>query len=230
MERVEPRTWSAREIAARIDHTLLSPAATATDVERLCREALEHGFATVCVNGAHVARCADTLRGARVGITCVVGFPLGAGDPRAKSHEARLALEAGARELDMVIALGALRAGDRAGVLRDIEGVVAAARAAGGCVKVILETGLLDADEVVLACRLAEEAGADFVKTSTGFGPRGASLEDVRRMRASVSARMGVKASGGIRTPGFARELLDAGATRLGTSASVALVRAAAAE
>lgn len=227
---VEQGTWSARELAARIDHTLLRATATAADIERLCAEALEHGFASVCVNGSHVARCAERLGGSRVGITCVVGFPLGACESRVKGHEARLALEAGARELDMVLALGALRAGDHSGVVRDIEVVVAAARASSGSVKVILETGWLEPDEVVVACRLAEAAGADFVKTSTGFGPRGATVADVLRMRASVSPRVGVKAAGGIRTLALARELLAAGATRLGTSGSVAIVRAAAAE
>ena len=210
-----------------IDHTLLAADATPASVQRLCDEAREHGFAAVCVNGVHVPRCTERLAGSAVRVCAVVGFPLGASDPRAKSHETRVALECGAREIDMVLQVGALRAGERELVLRDIESVVSAASAERALVKVILETGLLSRDEIVTACRLAEEAGAGFVKTSTGFGPRGASREDVELMRSCVGARLGIKAAGGIRTPSFARELLAAGATRLGCSASVALVRAA---
>ena len=209
-----------------LDHTLLAPGATPADVERLCAEAGAHGFAAVCVNGAHVRRCAARLEGSGVKVCSVVGFPLGAADPRVKVHEAGCALEAGARELDMVLQIGALRAGEHAFVVQDIQGVVAAARPCGARIKVILETGLLTAEELVTACRLAEDAGADFVKTSTGFGPRGASCEDVARLRACVGSRLGIKAAGGIRTLDVALALLDAGATRLGSSASVALVRA----
>jgi deoxyribose-phosphate aldolase len=221
---------SPRELAAFLDHTLLAPGATAADVERLCAEAREHGFAAVCVNGAHVRRCSDRMAGTPVKVCAVVGFPLGASDPRAKIHEARLALECGARELDMVLQIGALRAGEHALVVRDIAGVVGAASAERALVKVILETGLLSRDEIAAACRLAEEAGAGFVKTSTGFGPRGASCEDVELMHSCVGSRLGIKAAGGIRTASFALELLAAGATRLGCSASVALVREAEAE
>jgi len=221
------RRWNRRELAAVLDHTLLAPGTTPPEIERLCDEALEHGFAAVCVNGTHVRRCAARLEGSAVQVCAVVGFPLGASDSRVKSHEARVALESGARELDMVLQVGALRASDDALVVQDVAAVVAVARAQRALVKVILETGLLTREEIVSACRLAEEAGADFVKTSTGFGPRGASREDVELMRACVGARLGIKAAGGIRTWDFARELLDAGATRLGCSASVALVRAA---
>ena len=217
---------TARELASVIDHTLLAPGATPADIEQLCSEARALGFASVCVNGVHVARCAEHLAGSAVAVGTVIGFPLGACEPRAKVHAARLALEQGARELDMVLQIGALRAGDAALVERDVAGVVAVAHAAGALVKVILETGLLSSAELVAGCRLAEAAGADFVKTSTGFGPRGASLDDVVRMRACVGPRVRVKASGGIRTLAFARELLAAGAARLGTSASVALVDA----
>lgn len=217
-------SWSARELAAVIDHTLLAPGATVAEVERLCEEAREHGFATVCVNGAHVRRCVARLEGSRVGVCAVVGFPLGANHPLVKALEARRALEDGAREIDMVLQIGALRAGAHDAVASDIEGVVAAAGPARALVKVILETGLLTPAEVSTGCRLAESAGADFVKTSTGFGPRGATREDVELMRASVSARIGVKASGGVRTARFARELLAAGATRLGASASLAIL------
>jgi len=216
----------ARELAAAIDHTLLGASATPADVERLCAEALEHGFAAVCVNGWHVERCARRLGGSRVGVASVVAFPLGASHPECKLVEARLALEHGARELDMVLQIGALRAGEHALVAEDIAGVVAAAHASGATVKVIVETGALEEDEIVSACRLSEGAGADWVKTCTGFGPRGATPEDVALMRASVSPRVGVKAAGGIRTLPQARALLAAGATRLGCSASVALVRA----
>lgn len=222
--------WTAHELAQALDHTQLAPGATPADIERLCAEARAHGFASVCVNGVHVARCAAWLAGSSVAVGTVLGFPLGACEPRAKAHAARLALELGARELDMVLQLGLLRAGEHALVQRDIEGVVAAAREAGALVKVILETGLLTPAELATGCRLAEAAGADFVKTSTGFGPRGASLEDVRLMSANVGPRVRIKASGGIRTLAFARELLAAGAARLGTSASVALVQEAAGE
>lgn len=220
------REWSARELAAVIDHTLLAPGATPADIEHLCDEAREHGFANVCVNGVHARRCAERLRGSRVGVCAVVGFPLGASHPLVKVREARQALEDGVREIDMVLQLGALRAGEHASVARDVEGVVAEARLARALVKVILETGLLTRAEIVAACRLAEAAGADFVKTSTGFGPRGATRADVELLRASVSARVGVKASGGVRTASLARELLAAGATRLGTSASLELLAA----
>ena len=218
-------SWSAAELAAVIDHTLLAATATPAQVERLCDEARTHGFAAVCVNGVHVEHCAWRLAGAAPAICAVVGFPLGAGHPEAKCAEARLALAHGARELDMVLQLGALKAGDHDLVLRDVAGVVAEAARANALVKVILETGLLEEREIVAGCRLAERAGAHFVKTSTGFGPRGATRADVELLRASVSSRIGVKAAGGIRSAALARELLAAGATRLGSSASVALVR-----
>ncbi|HEX6881882.1 MAG TPA: deoxyribose-phosphate aldolase [Planctomycetota bacterium] len=217
----------AAELAAAIDHTLLAPTATAADVERLCDEARAHGFASVCVNGVHVARCRARLAGSAVRVACVVGFPLGADAPGAKRRAAEIALADGAEELDVVLQLGALRAGDHALVEHDLAGVVAAARAAGGLVKAILETGLLDAEETRRACRIAEASGASFVKTSTGFGPRGATRADVLLLRQCVGLRLGVKASGGIKSAALARELLAAGATRLGTSASLAILREA---
>jgi deoxyribose-phosphate aldolase len=219
----------ASDLARVIDHTLLAPTATAADVERLCAEARAFGFASVCVNGVHVARCRDGLRGSPVRVGTVVGFPLGADAPRAKRRAAEIALADGAEELDMVLQIGALRAGDQALVVEDIEGVVLAARAAHAPVKVILETGLLAEQEIRLACRLAEDGGATFVKTCTGFGPRGVTREDVELLRACVGERLGIKASGGIRSAAFARELLAAGAARLGTSASVAIVAGASA-
>lgn len=217
--------WNASQLAAVLEHTLLAQTATAGAIETLCAEALEHGFAAVCVNGVHVARCVRDLQGSRVAVSAVIGFPLGASDPRAKVHEARLALDEGARELDMVLQLGALLSGDHALVARDIAGVVAEAKARGARVKVILETGALERGQIVAACRIAEGSGADFVKTCTGFGPRGVTRADVELLRASVSPALGVKASGGIKSARFARELLAAGATRLGTSASLAILR-----
>jgi deoxyribose-phosphate aldolase len=213
-------------LAALIDHTLLRPAATAAQVEQLCREAHEHGFFSVCVNPVHVARARRTLDGlgpTHVQVCTVIGFPLGANVPAIKAAEAARALDDGATELDMVIALGSLRAGDDAAVQADIEGVV---RAGGGAhlTKVIFETALLDAAEIDRACRLSLAAGARFVKTSTGFGPGGATVEAVRRMRAAVPAEVGVKASGGISDAAAARTMLAAGANRLGASASLAIV------
>ena len=217
----------ASDLAAVIDHTLLAPSATVQDVEQLCAEAREFGFASVCVNGVHVARCRERLQGSRVRVGSVVGFPLGADAPGAKTRAAEIALAEGAAELDVVIQIGALRSGDHALVARDLAGVLTAARGPDAIVKVILETGLLEPEQIRTACRLAEAAGAHFVKTSTGFGPRGASCADVQLLRECVGTRLGIKASGGIRSASFARELIAAGTSRLGTSASVAIVREA---
>jgi len=215
---------SQRELAAVIEHTLLAPGASPADVDRLCDEAREHHLLAVCVNGVHVRRCAERLRGSSVFVCAVVGFPLGASHPDVKVNEARVALQDGARELDMVLQVGALRAGEHAFVAREIAAVVAEAQGARARVKVILETGLLAPAEVAAACELSETAGAAFVKTCTGFGPRGATREDVVLMRASVSAHVGVKAAGGVRSARLARELLAAGATRIGSSASLAIL------
>jgi deoxyribose-phosphate aldolase len=213
------------ELAARIEHTLLAAGATPAAIETLCAEAREHGFFAVCVNGVHVRRCVKELAGSAVRVASVVGFPLGASSPRVKAHEADCALEDGAVELDLVIQIGALLAGDERLVVDDLAGVVAWARPVGARVKAILETGCLSPAQTIRACHLAAEAGADLVKTSTGYGPRGASLEDVRLLKAAVGDRLGIKASGGIRSHAFALELLAAGATRLGTSSSVAILR-----
>jgi deoxyribose-phosphate aldolase len=216
---------TAAELARRIDHTALKPETTRGDVERLCREAREHGFAAVCVAPVWVSAAAGVLEGSPSRVCAVVGFPHGSSRPETKGAEASRALDDGATELDMVIAVGLLKSGDSAAVESDIRAVVEPARRGDALVKVILETALLSGEEKVSACRLAESAGADFVKTSTGFGPGGATIEDVALMSRTVGARMGVKASGGVRTLDFALALLDAGATRLGCSASVALVR-----
>jgi deoxyribose-phosphate aldolase len=216
---------SNAELAAQIDHTLLAAGATPAAIERLCAEARQHRFFAVCVNGVHVGRCVRELTDSEVRVASVIGFPLGANSPLAKVREADCALQDGAVELDLVMQIGALLAGDERLVLEDIGGVVARARSARARVKVILETGLLSPEQLTRACLLAAEAGADFVKTSTGYGPRGASLEDVRRMKATVGQCLGIKASGGIRTREFALELLAAGATRLGSSASLGILR-----
>lgn len=217
-----PLPTTAREIAPFIDHTLLRADATAADVEKLCAEARAHGFATVCVNGSMVALAARLLAGSTVQPIAVVGFPLGAMTAEAKAFEAADAIRHGAREIDMVIHVGALKAGDRAAVLRDIQAVVKAS--APHPVKVILETSLLTDAEKILACELAKEGGAAFVKTSTGVGGGGATEADVALMRRAVGEALSVKASGGIRTAEDALRMLRAGADRIGASASVAIV------
>jgi deoxyribose-phosphate aldolase len=213
-----------RTLAGMIDHTLLKPEATPAQIEQLCTEAVEHGFATVCVNGAWVRLAAGLVAGTGVGVAAVAGFPLGAGSSAAKACEAADEVRAGATEVDMVINVGALKAGDDALVEVDIEEVV---RSAGrdAAVKVILETALLTEEEKVRGSRLAVAAGAAFVKTSTGFGPAGATVEDVALLRKTVGDDVGVKAAGGIRTREAAEAMVAAGASRLGTSSSIAIVR-----
>ena len=215
-------------LASLIDHTLLKPDATKEEVEQLCREAAQFCFASVCVNPNWVALCRELLRNSGVKVCTVIGFPLGAHLPDTKMYETRRALEQGAEEVDMVINIGALKSRDYALVEQDIHGVV---NAAGGraLVKVILETALLTRDEKVMGCTLAKAAGADFVKTSTGFGGGGATVEDIQLMRETVGPEMGVKASGGVRTRDDAEKMVAAGATRLGASAGVKIVRGEAA-
>ena len=213
-----------RDLARFIDHTLLAPDATAADIDRLCEEARTFGFAAVCVNPTWVRRCAQHLRGSNVRVASVVGFPFGAGTTDVKAMEARRAIRDGAREIDMVINVGALRSGDHELVRRDIEKVADACREAGAICKVIIETALLTDEEKVVASHLAKLAKADFVKTSTGFGPGGATVHDVLLMRETVGPKLGVKASGGIRSTEDAREMIAAGATRIGASASVQIV------
>lgn len=208
-------------VADRIDHTLLKPEATRADIERVCAEARQWKFKTVCVNSANVGLAARALAGSGVLPIAVVGFPLGATTPQAKAFEAREAVRQGAQEIDMVINIGALKSKDYKTVLEDIAGVV---KASGNKpVKVILETHQLTHDEKVIACALSKVAGAAFVKTSTGFGGGGATVEDVALMRAIVGDDMGVKASGGIRTRQDVEKMLAAGADRIGASASVAI-------
>jgi len=215
------------DLSPLIDHTLLKPEATGAKVEVLCAEALTHGFASVCVNPLWVPLAASLLRGSPVRTCTVVGFPLGASALAAKAREAELAVKEGAQEVDMVLAIGAAKSGDWEAVRRDFEGVRSAVPAPA-VLKVILETCLLDEAEKIRACELAGDAGLDFVKTSTGFSTGGATEADVALMRHAVGPRMGVKASGGIRTYEAALLMVRAGATRLGLSASVAVARGAA--
>ena len=210
------------DLASVIDHTLLKPDATREDLIRLCAEAREHRFLTVCVREENVAFCARELEGSNVKPVSVVGFPTGTETTAAKAAEARAAVAAGAAEIDMVLHVGRLKAKDYGYVEADIRTVVEAAD--GRAVKVILEAGALSQDEKIVACALAKAAGAAFVKTSTGFGPGGATVEDVALMRRIVGDDVGVKASGGIRTAADARSMIAAGASRLGTSAGVAIV------
>ncbi len=211
-------------IAGLIDHTLLKPDATRSQIEQLCREAAEYGFATVCVNPTWVALCAAALRGTPVGVCSVVGFPLGATTPDVKQYETRRAIVDGAREIDMVINVGALKSGDLALVEQDIAAVTTVCRQAGALSKVIIEAALLTDEEKTTACVLAKAAGADFVKTSTGFGPGGATVADVALMRRVVGAEMGVKAAGGVRDRADLDAMVAAGATRIGASAGVRIV------
>jgi len=211
-----------------IDHTLLKPEATYAQIAQLCDEARQYGFASVCVNATHVKRCAERLAGSPVKVCAVVGFPLGATVPEVKAYEAQQAIEDGATEIDMVINVGALKSKDDDLVARDIGAVVRTARASGALVKVIIEAALLTDEEKTTACQLAIEAGADFVKTSTGFGPGGATARDIELMRRVVGPKMGIKAAGGIRTREDAEMMVAAGATRIGASASVKIVTGAA--
>ena len=216
---------SAGGVATMIDHTLLKADATRKDVEALCREAAEYRFASVCVNPTWVAECARLLRGTPVKVCSVVGFPLGATTPDTKHYETRRAIFDGAQEIDMVINVGALKSGDLRVVERDIEAVAAPCREGGALSKVIIEAALLTDDEKVTACTLAKAAGADYVKTSTGFGPGGATAADVALMRRVVGDEMGVKAAGGVRDLEGLKAMVAAGATRIGASAGVRIVQ-----
>lgn len=211
------------KIARSIDHTLLKPDATITQIHNLIEEAKQYRFFSVCVNPSYVATCADLLRGSGVQICTVVGFPLGANSSATKAFETTHAIKDGADEIDMVINIGALKSQKLLLVEEDIRDVVFAAE--GKVVKVIIETSLLTDEEKIVACQLAEKAGATFVKTSTGFNGGGATVEDITLMKESVSTTVGVKASGGIKDLETAKKMLAAGATRLGTSAGVAILK-----
>jgi deoxyribose-phosphate aldolase len=215
------------KISSMIDHTLLQPDATTDQIAQLCFEARKYQFATVCVNPIHVALCAKLLKNIPVKVCTVIGFPLGASAPKVKAFEAQNAFNDGATEIDMVINIGALKSRDYDIVAQDIRGVVEVSHAQGVLVKVILETGLLNQEEIVTACLLAKEAGADFVKTSTGFGEGGATVEDIALMRKAVGPEMGVKASGGVHSFQDAQDMAQAGATRIGASAGVKIVSGA---
>lgn len=216
------------KVAKLIDHTLLKPDATAADVEKLCAEARQHGFFSVCVNPVFVPQVKRLLQGSTVKVCCVVGFPLGAQDPQIKLLEARKAIREGAQEVDMVVNVGALKGKDDALVLRDIRGVVEACKDGRALSKVILETSLLTDEEKVRACELSMKAGADYVKTSTGFSSGGATAEDIALMARTVAPKkLGVKASGGVRTYADLLKMVNAGATRVGASASVKILEEA---
>ncbi|MFS0644145.1 deoxyribose-phosphate aldolase [Siminovitchia sp. 179-K 8D1 HS] len=213
-----------QNIAHCIDHTLLKPDATKQQIQTLCEEAKVNQFASVCINPAWVGFAAQLLHQSGVSVCTVVGFPLGASTPETKAFETKNAIENGAREVDMVLNIGALKSGDDNFVMKDIEAVVTAARDKA-IVKVIIETCLLTDEEKVRACQLAQKAGADFVKTSTGFSTGGATAEDVMLMKHAVGGKLGVKASGRIRSPEDAKRMLEAGATRLGTSSGVKIIQ-----
>lgn len=215
----------APDVAAMIDHTLLKPDSTAAQIRALCDEAREYSFATVCVNAMWVGLCRAALEGSGVGVTSVVGFPLGATTTASKVFEAQQAIDAGADEIDMVIAIGALKGGDDEAVRRDIAALAEACHARGATLKVILETGFLTDEEKIRASRLAVAAGADYVKTSTGFSGGGATPADVALMRQAVGPTPGVKAAGGVKTFADAQAMATAGATRIGASAGTKLVR-----
>ncbi len=215
------------DITKFIDHTLLKPEATAAEIEKLCNEAKEYHFAAVCINPPFVKQCAQLLRGTGVAIAVVVGFPLGAHTTETKVFETKQTIADGATEIDMVINIGALKAQNDALVREDIRAICEAAHAGGAIVKVIIEAALLTDDEKVRACVLAKKAGADFVKTSTGFGPGGATAHDVALMHRAVNGELGVKAAGGIRNYEQAQAMIAAGANRIGASAGIAIVKQA---
>ena len=222
------QTASARDWASLIDHTLLKPDATETEIKRLCEEAAQYHFASVCVNPTWVRASACHLQGSGVPVCTVIGFPLGATLPDVKAYEARRAIMDGAREVDMVINVGALKSGDDCLVQHDIHSVVQVAHEYAVTCKVIIETALLTDDEKVRACQAAKSAGADFVKTSTGFSKGGATVGDIALMRRVVGPELGVKASGGVKSMADARAMVEAGATRIGASVGVKIAQEAA--
>jgi deoxyribose-phosphate aldolase len=226
MSQLNEKKSGSQSIAGMIDHTLLKPDATPDKIAALCAEALQYHFASVCVNPTNVRQCAQLLKDSTVKVCTVIGFPLGANITQVKVFEAMSAIVDGAAEVDMVINIGALKSGNRSLVKSDIEAVTTASHQAGAITKVIIETALLTDDEKVTACLLAKDAGADFVKTSTGFSGGGANVHDIELMRKTVGPKMGVKASGGVHDLQEARALVTAGATRIGASAGVKIVEA----
>lgn len=211
-----------KEFSKIFDHTNLHPDASSEDIKVLCEEALEYGFGAVCINSGYIPLAKEILKNSEVDICTVIGFPLGASLPNVKAHEVKQARKAGASEFDMVINIGELKSGNFKKVREDIKGVVKAAK--GMTTKVILETCLLTKQEIIKVCQLSMHTGADFVKTSTGFGSEGATLEHVSLMSETVGKKMKVKASGGIRSYGKAKKMIDAGADRIGASSSVKIV------
>ncbi len=216
------------DIARMIDHTLLKPDATQDQIAQLCYEARKYGFAAVCINPSYVKLCSQLLQGSPVHVCTVVGFPLGATPPEVKAYEAQQAIDDGATEIDMVINVGAMKSKDYALVERDIATVARASHTGGAILKVIIEAALLTDEEKVIACQLAKAAGAEYVKTSTGFGPSGATVNDVALMRRAVGPAMGIKAAGGIKSYDDAKAMVAAGATRIGASAGVKILQQAA--
>ena len=216
-----------KRLAAIIDHTLLKPETTSIDVERLCREALEYGFACVMLHPTYIALAAAMLAGTKMKIASVIGFPLGANTTSVKRYEALDAIRLGAREIDTVMNIGALKSGDRTRVEADMRGLVEVSHDNGAILKITVETALLSLEEKILACQLAAAAGADYVKSSTGFSRGGAVAADISLMRGVVGNKIGVKASGGIRTLEDAQTMIDAGANRIGTSAGITIIEAA---
>jgi deoxyribose-phosphate aldolase len=215
------------QLARLIDHTMLKPDAMPAEIEQLCEQALDYGFASVCVNPSYVPLAAARIGDTQIEVCTTIGFPLGATTTTAKVCEAEQALDDGATELDMVLRIGALKAGERQRVEEDIAAVAIVCHEGGALLKVIIETALLNDEEKVLACEIAQDAGANFVKTSTGFAASGATVEDVRLMRQTVRQRVGVKAAGGIHSYEEAMAMVEAGANRIGASAGIAIVEGA---
>jgi deoxyribose-phosphate aldolase len=225
--RVAGTPAQARDLASIIDHTLLKPEATPRDVEQLCREAVECGFACVMVNPVNVGQTAFLLSGTNVKVGSVIGFPFGAATTITKRHEALEAIRLGAREIDMVMNIGALKSGERARAQGDMRALVEVAHDNGALLKITIESGLLSLEEKILACQLVLASGADYVKSSTGFLHSGATAGDISLMRGVMGEKLGVKASGGIRTLHDAQMMIEAGASRIGTSAGVAILKEA---
>lgn len=213
------------QLAKMIDHTLLKPEATRSDIEKLCKEAIEYGFYSVVVNPSYVSLAVSLLKNTGIKVVSVIGFPLGSTLPEVKAFEADQVLKLGANEIDMVINIGALKNRNYELVKREIEEVAKVAHAHNALIKVIIETCYLTDEEKIIACKIAEEAGADFIKTSTGFGPSGATVHDVELMRKTVSPHIGIKAAGGIRTAEQAIAMIKAGATRIGASKSIEIIK-----